>query len=335
MSAQITIIGLGQIGASIGLALQEKQSSLRRVGFDKDPAVARAAESLGAVNQIKGLEAAVREADIVLLAVPLNAMRETLKRIGPALKEDALVMDTAPLKNPVMKWAQELIPIGRFYLGLVPALTADSLAETETGLKAARPDLFKRTVMVLDVPDGTPEPVLQLAVNFAKLLGAKPMLTDLTESDGLMTTAHILPQLAAAALLNATVDQPGWAEVRKLAGRPFVGVTGGMAYYDDPASLKLAALANPATVAHALDGVIAALQGLRDEVYAADEEGVGEYLARAFQARESWLNERGAAAWLSEGGEPADLPDVGEQVMQMFFGSRIADRNKRKKENRE
>ena len=86
--------------------------------------------------------------------------------------------------------------------------------------------------------------VEQLAMNLVRMLDAKPMLADIAESDGLMTTAHLLPQLTSAALLDATIDQPGWAEARKLAGRPFVGVTGGLAYYDDPASLKEAVLAN-------------------------------------------------------------------------------------------
>jgi len=241
-------------------------------------------------------------------------------------------MDTAPLKGSMTKWVEELIPAGRYYVGLVPAVTVDALAAPETGLKGARPDLFKRTVMTIGIPHGTPDEVERLAVNFVKLIGAKPMLADLAESDGLMSIAHLLPQLTAAALLEATVDQPGWADGRKLAGRPFVGVTGGMAYYDDPASVKAAALANPTAVVHALDVLIACLLGLRDQIDEGDGEGLGQRLQAAFDARERWLTERSAAEWLGEGGEPVELPNVGEQLMQMFFGSRIADRNKRKKE---
>jgi len=108
-------------------------------------------------------------------------------------------------------------------------------------------------------------------------------------------------------------------------------VTGGMAYYDDPASLKSAVLANPAAVLHSLDTMIASLRGLREDIQNGDEESVMELLQHAFDAREQWLNERGAADWLKEGGGPVELPDVGEQVMQMFFGSRVADRAKKKK----
>ena len=333
MAGQIAIIGLGQIGASVGMALKQQNSSLERLGFDKDIAVARAAETLGAVDRvITRLPDATRAADIVLLCLPLGEMHEMLKHISGHLKEDAVVMDTAPLKGSMTKWIQELIPAKRYYVGLVPAVTVDALAAPEMGLKGARPDLFKRTVMTVGIPHGTPDEVERLAVNFVKLIGAKPMLADLTESDGLMSIAHLLPQLTAAALIEATIDQPGWADGRKLAGRPFVGVTGGMAYYDDPASVKAAALANPTAVVHALDVLMASLHGLRDEIAEGDVAGLGERLQAAFDARERWLNERSAAEWLGEGGEPVDLPNVGEQLMQVLFGSRIADRNKRKKE---
>lgn len=293
MPTQITIIGLGQIGASIGMALKEKKSTVQRVGFDKDPAVARGAETLGAVDNLKNPREAVKDADIVLLCLPLSQMHETLKLIGPRLKEGAIVVDTAPIKSPMTKWAKEFIPAGRFYIGLVPSLSAEALSSSEIGLKAARPDLFKSTIMAIDAPPDTPAEVEQFAVALAQLLGAKPMLTDLQESDGLMATAHLLPQLAAAALLDATVDQPGWADWRKLAGRPYLSVTGGIAYYDDPASLGTAALENPAAVTRALDSLIVSLQRLRDAVVKRDAVEVMERLQWAFDCRERWLDERG------------------------------------------
>ncbi len=333
MSGQIAIIGLGQIGASVGLALKQNNSSLHRLGFDKEIAVLNAAQSLGVVDQaVRRLPDAIRDADIVLLALPLGQIPEMMKYVVPHLKENAVVMDTAPVKSSVSKMMRDMLPEGRYYVGLVPTVTTDALASTEAGLKAARPDLFRRTVMIVDVLSGMPAEVEQLAVNFVKLLGAKPLIADLAESDGIMTATHILPQLAAAALLGSVIDQPGWSDGRKLAGRPFVGVTGGLAYFDDPASLKAAVLGSPQASVHALDVLIAFLRGLRDDIEKQDEESVGERLQEAFEARERWLNERGAAAWLSEGGESADLPNVGEQMMQMFFGESLFNRVKRGKD---
>jgi prephenate dehydrogenase len=331
MAGQIAIIGLGQIGGSVGMALKQANSPLRRVGFDTEIGVLRAAMTLDAVDETPHrLPDAVRDADIVFLSLPLAEMPGMLKNIAPHLKESAVVMETSPVKTALIATLQSLVPDGRYFVGLVPALNVESFTDMETGLKAARPDLFKRTVMAIDLPRGVPEEVEQLAVNFVRLLGAKPLLADLDESDGMMAAAHVLPQLAAAALLNATVDRPGWLDGRKLAGRPYAGVTSGMAYYDGPASLRAAVLSNPRAALQALDVLLDSLGALRQEIESGDEQSVQQWLQSAFDARERWLNERSAAEWLHEGGAEADLPNIGEQIMQQFFGNSLVNRKKKK-----
>ena len=142
---QITIIGLGQIGASIGMALKDNKN-IKRIGYDKDAAVSKAAHSLEVVDEIEDLPAAVKDAAIVVLCLPLGEIRETLRRIGPWLADNVTVMDTAPIKNEVAQWAKEFIPTGRFYIGLVPGIHSDYIASLEFGLNAAAPDLFKRNL---------------------------------------------------------------------------------------------------------------------------------------------------------------------------------------------
>jgi prephenate dehydrogenase len=333
MNTQITIIGLGQIGASIGMALKENKN-IKRVGCEKAAAVAKAAQSLEVVDEIKSLPAAVRDAAIVLLCLPLNEIRETMRHIGPWLADNAIVMDTSPIKSGVIQWAKEFIPTGRFYIGLVPGINSEYIASLEFGLNAAMPDLFKKGIFAVDVPPGTPENIVNLAMDFCRLLGAKPMLTDMLESDGLMTSVHVLPQLAAAALLNATIGQPGWLEARKFAGRPFAGVTSGMAYHDDADSLREAVLANRTNTIHSLDILMAAIKGLRDDIEQGNEEGVSERLNDAGTDREAWLDERGEAAWLKEGGDQEEMPDFGRLVGQTIFGSSVFDRNIRAKKKK-
>jgi prephenate dehydrogenase len=293
--------------------------------------VANAAVTLGVVDEIKNLPDAIKSADVVLLSLPLGDMRATLKQIGPHLKDNAVVMDTAPIKSQMTQWAKEFIPAGRFYLGLVPAVTVEAFSDPDSGLKAARPDLFKNTIMVVDAPLGTPAEVEGVAFGFARILGAKPILADLVESDSLMALVHLLPQLTAAALIDATIDQTGWAEARKLAGSAFASVTRGAADYDDAPSLKSAALANRTAALHALDVLLASLNGLREEIANEDEQGLAERLGHAFEARQNWLDERAAALWLKEGGDAEEVRDFGEQMMQTIFGSRIIDRMKKKK----
>lgn len=322
MTVQITIIGLGQIGSSIGLALKARNVNVHLMGHDKDPQVAKEAQKAGAVDEVKtNLPASVRNAKIVILALPFEAIRETLELIAPVLQQGLLVLDTAPAKGTVAAWARELLPEGRFYIGLTPAINPEYLHGTEFGVKAARADLFEKALMAVTAPQGTPGNVFNLATELVTLLGSLPLFMDMAEADGIFMAMHTLPQLAAAALLDATVDKPGWQEARKLAGRPFATVTAGIAYHDDVASLRESAIENRESVVRLLNAYITSLIHLRDDIEANDRDAVAARLGDSLQGRVRWFDERTTAEWLNREGQQIDAPSFGDRVNQMLFGS--------------
>lgn len=332
MSVQITIIGLGQIGSSMGLALKAHDVNLHRVGHDKDAQAAKESQKAGAVDDVKyNLPASVRDAKIVILALPLAEVRETLRIIAPDVQEGTLVLDTAPAKAMVAAWAEELLPAGRFYIGLSPAINPEYLHGTEFGVKAAREDLFEKSVMVVNAPPGTPGNVFNLAMELVSLMGAVPLLMDTAEADGIFAGMHILPQLAAHALLGATVDKPGWLEARKLAGRPYATVTAGAAYHDDVLSLRENVLHDRENVVRLLNAYITSLLNLRDEIEANNREAVGERLEEALKGRIRWFDERIEGEWLKGQGQEIDTPSFGDRVNQMLFGGMMTNRQKERK----
>jgi len=332
MSVQITIVGLGQIGSSIGLALKAHGVNVHRVGHDKDPQAAKESQRAGAVDDVKyNLPASVRAAQIVILALPLAAIRETLEVIVPDLQEGVLILDTAPAKATIAQWAKELLPQGRFYVGLTPAINPEYLHGTEFGVKAARPDLFENGLMVVNAPSGTPENVFNLAMELVHLLGAMPLLMDTAEADGIFSAMHVLPQLAAAALLDTTIDKPGWQESRKLGGRPYATVTAGMAYHDDAPSLGEIALENRENMVRLLNAYITSLIALRDEVENNNRESLNARLQDALEGRARWLDERSTADWLKGESQHFDAPSFGDRVNQMLFGNAAVNRLKQRK----
>jgi len=332
MPVQITIIGLGQVGTSIGLALKKRGADVFLVGHDKDISSAKTAEKAGAVDTFKyNLPSSVKDAQIVVLALPFAEVRETLKLIAPDLPEGSLVLDTALSKGTVASWAGELIPQGRFYVGLTPAIHPEHLHETEHGVKAAHANLFEKSVIVVTAPIGTPGEIFNLTTDFITILGAMPLVMDTVEADGLTGKVHVLPQLAAAALLDATLDQPGWQEARKLTGRPYAGVTAAFAYHDDGASLRDFALENRENTVRLLNEYITSLVNLRDEIEANDRDALARRLDNAWEGRIRWENERFAADWLDTGGQKIDVPTFGKQLNRMFFGTSARDRVKNRK----
>lgn len=321
MTIQITIVGLGQIGASVGLALGKRHSDIRRVGHAKSPEIAKKAQQLGAVDDVKhNLPAAVREANLVLLSLPVNEMRVTLEAIAPDLPEGVVIMSTTPVQESVAEWARELLPRGRYFVGLVPAINPMYLHRIELGLDAAREDLFDDGVVLLSALPGVPEAAIKLATDLVETLGATPLFSDLPETDGLMASTHLVPQLVAAALLNAIVDQPGWKEARKVAGRPFAALTSALAYQDEIHSLGEAAIFNQRNVARVLDVVISSLQGMRNDIANGNRDDVFERLELALEGRRRWLAERLQADWKNEG-KQMDLQNL-PTFWERFLGSR-------------
>ncbi len=320
MTVQITIIGMGQIGASVGLALANQKELVQRTGHDKDVRIARLAEKMGAVDKVAlNLPNSVRNADLVLLALPIDQIRETLSIIAADLKESAVVMDTAPVKEIVAAWAKELLPPDRHYIGLTPVLAAEFLQVHDSGINAANADLFRKGLMAIVVPPQTPSEAVKLAADLTRLLGANPLFADPVEVDSLMASTHILPQLISAALINITVDQPGWREGRKLAGRAYSEVTGPAVLLGGPETLTSSALLNTENILRVTDSLIAALQTFRSDIKNQDAEALTGRLERARAGRELWWQQRQAADWATEeGGGPVELPKASETFGRLF-----------------
>src|SRR6266498_896944 len=235
------------------------------------------------------------------------------------LQEETLILDTAPSKATIAAWAKDLLPPGRFYIGLTPAINPNYLHSTEFGVKSARADLFDKGLMVVNAPSGTPEPVFNLAMEIVVLLGAVPLLMDTAEADGIFAAIHMLPQLASAALLDTTVDKPGWLEARKLAGRPFAAVTSGTAFHDDAASLRDAALENRENVVRMLNAYITSLINLRNEIEENDHDALSERLGTAWSGRVRWFDERLVADWLQNQVQSVDMPRLGNASIKCYL----------------
>jgi prephenate dehydrogenase len=323
MTVQITIIGTGQIGASMGLALGEHKDLFVRVGHDKDVRVANRAKDMGAIDRVAiNLPGSVENAAIVILALPLDQIQETFKYIATDLQEEVVIMDTAPVKAEVIQWAKEILPPKCHYIGLSPVLNPIYLETPGAGIEAARADLFKNGLIAILSPQGVPSEAIKLATDFSHLLGAEHLFIDPMELDSMMAATHILPQLMAATLLNSTVDQPGWYEARKLAGRPYAAVTGAIGQFEDAGSLSSQAMASNEHLVRWIDSLMENLYILRQQLASKEADKLLEALKRARAGREKWMRERNTANWAATETAPnVNMPSTKDVFARMFtFG---------------
>lgn len=316
MSIQIAIIGLGQIGTSFGLALAAHTDQVTRVGHDRQTPIARQAEKLGAIDRVDtNLPNSVRAADLILLCLPLDQIAETLQFIAMDLKEGAVVMDTAPLKEVVAGWARDTLPAGRHYVGLSPIINPSYLDDSSSGQQSAHADLFENGLIAISSPPHTDSNAIKLASDLARMVGSSPLFADQAEIDGLMASTLLLPQILAAALLNGTVDQPGWREGWKFAGRAYAGASSPVTQSVGSKSMAASILSNRENVMRVLDNIVTELQQMQGLLFEQDEDGLEEYLARAYRHGKKWHAERLAGDWENEQSMPIEKRGILSQLI--------------------
>ena len=108
---RVAIIGLGLLGGSIGLAVQQYLPDVRTTGYDSDPATRRRAAERGLTHTICDRAAdAVADADLVIFCVPPGAMGEAAREIASALPDTAVVSDVGSCKVSIAKALAEALP---------------------------------------------------------------------------------------------------------------------------------------------------------------------------------------------------------------------------------
>ena len=304
MTLQITILGLGQIGSSVGLALRKYKETIIRVGHDTSrQAVNFAKESDAVDTTTPTLSSAVQNADIILLALPFQEIYPVLEMIAPDLKEGVLVLDTAPLKNTVLSWVNELLPAKTHYVGLLPVIKAAYLDEIDHGPETAHEDLFEGNLIAAVTSHTASEEAINTAANFIQLLGATPYFADPVEIDGIMSMVHLMPQLLAAVMLDISQNAPGWREGRKFAGKAYSQLTNSFSKEQVPDALAAEISFNHENTNRLINDVIRSLVELRDRE---TDPGQNE-LARSFQelqdGRALWLHERQKSPWTETPGQ--------------------------------
>jgi len=302
MTIQLTILGLGQTGSSVGLALGKYHDSILRVGHDRSPDARNTAAEQGAVDRTsRTFSGAVKNADILFLALPFHEVFPTLEEIAPDLKEDVLVLDATSLKNPVISWVKEIFPAAIDYVGLLPVINAQYLGEVEHGPQTASADLFQDSLMAVTTSQTASQEALDTAVNFIQLLGAVPYFVDPDEIDGVVSMTHLLPKLLAAVMLEVSQEAPGWREGRKIAGKAYTQLTHSFGKEGIPASLAAEITYNQENVNRLINDLIRCLVDIRDGESSPGEGELADRFYKLQQARDRWLSERQASPWIDSG----------------------------------
>lgn len=109
----VTIIGVGLIGGSMGLALKEKGLAAKVIGVDGNPVHAQQALERGLIDEWNDLDTAIRSADLIVLAIPVNGVEELLPGVLDMIDKQ-VVMDVGSIKSRILEIIKDHPKKGRF-----------------------------------------------------------------------------------------------------------------------------------------------------------------------------------------------------------------------------
>ncbi len=198
---QVAIVGLGLIGSSIARGVRQMLPDVRVAGYDADAAVRATATRIGLADRIADTAAdAVRDADLVILCVPVGAMGAAAADFAGALGPDAIVTDVGGSKESVIAALRAVLPDATIVPGHPVAGTEHS------GPEAGFATLFRGRWCILTPEEGADAGVVARLRGFWEKLGANVEIMTPRHHDLVLAVTSHVPHLIAYSIVGTASD---------------------------------------------------------------------------------------------------------------------------------
>ena len=281
---KLVIFGVGLIGGSFALALKKCKAVEHVVGVGRSRSNLLAARRLGIIDEIATDSAtAVKNADLVLLAVPLGQTAAVLAQIAPHLASHTVVTDAGSTKRDVIAHARRYL--GNAFARFVPA---HPIAGTEkSGAQAAFADLYQGRNLIVTPEPQTDARALRLVTAAWTRVGMRVITMQAGEHDRVLALVSHLPHMLSFALVDQIAGYADASMLFKHTGGGFRDTT--RIAGSSPEMWRDICLANRDALLPALDDYLSELDRMRSMIKASDGEALGTLFATARAARAKWL----------------------------------------------
>lgn len=282
--SKLTIIGVGLIGGSFARALRQAGVVGKVTGCGRDVANLKTALELGVIDDYNvDVAEAVRDADLVVVAVPLMAMGKIFAAMRPALAPHALITDVGSVKACVIEAARENLGehFPRFVAGH-PIAGAE-----KTGAAASFAELFQQRRIVLTPTVETEQHALQQITEYWLKTGAHVVSMSAEQHDLILAATSHLPHVLAFTVVNTLAGMHTEENVFQFAAggfRDFSRIAS-----SDPQMWHDICLSNPQAILAIIQSFEQHLHQLRDAVIAKDSQSLLELLRHAKTQRDQFV----------------------------------------------
>lgn len=294
---RLVIIGAGLIGSSIARAVRERRLAGTLVVADQDPAVCARVRELGFADEVTESAAeAARDADLVIVCVPVGAAGAVAAQVGPMLKPGAILSDVGSVKGAVLSAMAPHVPA---HAHLIPA---HPVAGTEfSGPDAGFANLFENRWCIVTPPDGADKDAVARLIDLWRAMGADVEVMDVRRHDLVLAITSHLPHLIAYNIVGtaAELEDSLASEVIKFSAGGFRDFT--RIASSDPTMWRDVFLYNREAVLEMLGRFTEDLTALQRAIRYEDGDALFDHFTRTRAIRRSII----------EMGQETDAPDFG------------------------
>lgn len=283
----LAIIGIGLIGGSLARALKRANVCDHITGYARTESELKKAVQLGVIDDyMLDPAAAVAEADMVMIAIPLGACLDMFTRIAPALDSNTIITDAGSVKGSIV--AQARVALGDHFSRFVPG---HPVAGTEkSGVDASFAELFDHHRVILTPVDETSPEALDQVRSMWELAGAMVEIMDVDRHDEVLAATSHLPHVLAYSLVSTLSGMEESGEVFRFAAGGFADFT--RIASSSPQMWHDIVFANRAAVITMLERYEMGLDDLKGALIADDSQRVLNMLIKAKRARDEFADNR-------------------------------------------
>lgn len=280
---KVTLVGVGLLGGSLGLALKERRLAGSIIGFVRRAASIRECQNAGAVDVATlDLGQAVRGADLVVLCTPIAQMRALAGQMLPFLQPGAIVTDVGSVKSSAVRDLSGLLAgVGAHFIGSHPMAGSE-----KTGVGAAQAGLFVDAVCVVTPEAGSNRSALAKVVRLWKSVGSRVLRLTPGAHDELVSRSSHLPHVVAAQLSNLVLHPQSPKHLASLCANGFRDTT--RIASGSPEMWRDIVLANRKNLLQALNSFVGGLTKFQGVLKRGDEAAIARFFEQAKQRRDRW-----------------------------------------------
>jgi len=278
----VSIVGVGLIGASLGLALKGAGVVREVIGVGRSSANLDQAKKMGAIDRVADLAEAVQSSQWIVLCVPVAQMRAIFTQLEPHLGSNTLITDAGSTKSDIILAAKEVL--GKKVCQFVPAHPIAGGAQH--GAAAARADLFQgKQTIICQLQENSAADVA-LVEEFWKVLGSNIKRISAVQHDAIYAAVSHLPHILSYALMASVLNSEDAEQKLGHAGAGFRDFTRIAA--SSPEMWRDICIANKQAILKELDQYLSVTGRLREMIAKEDAAGLEKVFQKASQARQKW-----------------------------------------------